>query len=302
MSDNKNTIRSIIERLHGSHPKSVQTASISVVYYRNYLRNIIKGMFDIRCPKDWSTDYIKDCLIDNGVFAVCDTALGVLPLLCSWYGVNVFSRPTTIGIANPVLGTLRKTIGVDAIPVYLYKDNDFEGMALLISMYAQRLATCDCSIDVNLINSRCAEIFECADGSQVESAKKMYDELSEGKPAVFMRKDNIGDNGAISHYSNNVKQNFIATDIIDVKRSIINEFLTVLGINNANTDKRERLNSDEVNANNMELIANIDNIQNNLKECSRKVRELFNIDFDISLKERSGNESNRPTGNMGSTE
>jgi hypothetical protein len=90
--------------------------------------------------------------------------------------------------------------------------------------------------------------------SQAETMKKMFDEISSGHPAVFVNENAVN---PAKFFFNNVKQNFVGEELQTVKRSIINEFLTEIGINNANTDKRERLNSDEVNANNSEIGCNV---------------------------------------------
>lgn len=65
----------------------------------------------------------------------------------------------------------------------------------------------------------------------------------------------------------------------------MNELLTRLGINNANTDKKERLIVNEVDANNVELQCNIALWKKNLKVCVKRVKEVFpDLDFKISLR------------------
>ena len=49
---------------------------------------------------------------------------------------------------------------------------------------------------------------------------------------------------------------FVADKILDFKHEIKNELLTDLGINNSNTDKKERLISNEVDSNNLEIKIN----------------------------------------------
>lgn len=280
-----------------SNPKNVDTKATSTLFYSAELLKILKGRFIIKCPSDWDKDYILDTLLLKGVFCVTDTRLGVLPLECSVYGVNVFNRPSKIVITNPILKTIRRTLREDAEIVYLYDDKNFRTVNLLIDMYAQKLANCDGSIDVNLMNTRTPLIFECADSQQVATAKAMYDKISRGEPAIFKRAKNALETNELIVHMQNTKNSYIVDNIQDAKRTILNEFLTIIGINNANTDKRERLNSDEVNANNQELFVNIDYWKENLKLCSERVRKMFNVEFDISLKEYEVNYDNKGRNN-----
>ena len=81
-----------------------------------------------------------------------------------------------------------------------------------------------------------------------------------------------------------MKQNYIADMVQDSKRTIINEFLTAIGVNNANTDKRERLVTGEVDANNQELVANTTIWKENLKLCCDKINTMFNVGLNVTLQ------------------
>jgi hypothetical protein len=84
------------------------------------------------------------------------------------------------------------------------------------------------------------------------------------------------------------KENFIAEDVQILKRKLINEFLTEIGINNTNQDKRERLTDDEVNANNDEVLANIQHWYDNLSEGIDKANKMFNLGLSVKVREFGG--------------
>ena len=114
----------------------------------------------------------------------------------------------------------------------------------------------------------------------------MYDDITMGKPAVF-----VGENGAINSenvYNIPVKQNFVADDIQLLKRKIINGLLTDIGINNTNLEKRERLTDDEVNANNDEVIANIQHWMDNLKDGIERINKLYDLGMSVELRKFGG--------------
>lgn len=263
-------------------PKDVDgLLTTSTMYYQEYLLKKIFAIFDFSLPDTWDLDYFQQHLFLDGYIAVTDTDAGILPLQCSFSGINVFSHPTDIIIANPVLGSFERKIGVNGVLIKL--QYNYMGIHALLNRYAALLAMCDSALSVNLMNSKVAFIGMAENKAQADTMKKMYDEISMGKPAVFVKGSAIG-NGE-SFYFNRVKENYIAKDIQDTKRSLINEFLTEIGINNANINKRERLNLDEVNANDEEIRANVQHWYDNIRAGFDEVNAMF-TDLNISVKIR----------------
>lgn len=254
-------------------------------YYRWILLNLIKGIFEIKCPEYWDKDYMLDTLLLDGYFIITDTYYGVLPLRGGLHGLNVFNRPNKVIISNHDvhIQNLQREIGIDCVVISLHGSGFRRGISPILNIYSEKLASCDAAIEVNLINSKTAHVFGARNKKEADSLKLMYDEISQGKPAVFLM-DNIADLSSVGFFKADVKQNFVA-DLIQIeKRKIIEEFLTLFGINNANTDKRERLNSDEVNSNNMELIVNTSYWSKNLEEgCLRANKMFSDIDLSITL-------------------
>ena len=67
-------------------------------------------------------------------------------------------------------------------------------------------------------------------------------------------------------------------------RKIMAQFDTEIGIPNANTDKRERLVTDEVNANNVETTTRCELWLDSLKECAEKTNEMFGTDVTVDWR------------------
>lgn len=275
-----------IKEAYGIEPKDVHgQANISVAFYTDQLLRIVKSIFRVKCPINWDKDYMLTNLCIGGFFGVTDTDAGILPLRCSLTGVNVFELPTTMIFANPILGNFQRTIDKDGVVVHINGLIRRNGIFQYVLFYAQKLANCDAAIDVNLFNSKTTEVYGAADKKEADSIKAMYDDMSSGKPAVFV-KSNILDS-VNDVYKREVKQNFVADIIQTTKRQIIEEFLTSIGINNANTDKRERLNEAEVNSNNEELLVNTAYWHNNIEESCEKVRKMFGVDLEITMPYRT---------------
>lgn len=282
-----NVFNELVQRFFHHNPKSVNdTTNNSFFYYQFQLMTKLKSVLTVSgYPSNWNIDNMWDILLTNGYIPIVKTDIGTLALEGGFYGQNMYYMPTNVLINNPVLRRIDEKIGEKGELLYInYEYNNFQGVMSLINRYAVLLANIDCSLNVSLYNSRLAHIFEAETDAQVKSLQKMYDEVSRGNPAVFLKKGmkNIGKDNDIGYFLN-VKNTYIGNDLLLTKRSIMNEFLTEIGINNANTDKRERLNSDEVNANNSEVRCTIIRYIDSLNECAKRINENPNFDDITNL-------------------
>ena len=276
----------LVKRYNRVHPEAVEGINNSQYFY--YYDKLLKMIYTIfkfeNAPEQWNMPYFKEKLYTRGVVAVVDTSLGVVPLETSYSGINLYGMPTDFNINNVVLGNLNGKIGIDGELIYFSISNKrYKSMNSLLNKYAVLLAEIDGSLNTTLINSRVAHIFEASSNAQMKTMEKVYDRISEGKPAVFIRKN--GDESFEHALFNNVKQTYIGNDLLITKQTIMNEFMSEIGINNSNTQKRERLISSEVESNKSELSSNIYDWYNNLKECIDKVNKMFNLSIDFGFNE-----------------
>ena len=261
----------LLRNFFARRPKDVDgVANTSSMYYRQWLLKKILARFEFEIPSFWDLDYFLNVLFLEGHITVTDTEMGIIALRSGLTGVGIYNQPTEAIFANPVLGNFRRTIDVDCAVIKL--QYDFQGVGWMLERYSTLLAMCDSSVAVNLMNTKAAYVFGATSKAQAESYKKMYDDITQGKPAVFVNNDSINKENM---FTMPAKENFIADDIQLLKRKIINEFLTDIGVNNTNLDKRERLTDDEVNANNEEVRFNIMHWYDNIQDGIRKVNTLF---------------------------
>lgn len=289
-------------------PRNVEgQRAVRTEFYRGELARIIKGCFKLKCPNYCDVDYVLNNMIYSGYLIITDTPVGVIPLTGTLTGYNYQNVQTKAIIHVPVLKTMRRTIGKDCELVYLERNSRrmFYNYNMLIDIYAQKLASLDAGIEVNVLNSKLAYVAEAESKAQASTIKTLFDRITEGEPMVCYRKDSLSGQ-PLNLLFNNLKQNFIVNDMQDAKRSVINEFLTMLGVNNANTDKKERLITSEVASNSQELKCNTELFRNNLKNCMEKVHKLFpNFDFELELqfdgRTEEGNDVNRANGDLEAT-
>lgn len=256
----------------------------SYFYYRRQLFLKIYSLFDFKnYPDYWDIDYFKNVLFSDGFIGVVDYNGGPWALKCGFSGINPYNNPTEIMIANPVLGNFNRTIGKDGELIYFNRvDGMYIGLEPLVKRYALLLSQCDGSINTTLMNSRVRHVFEGTNDAEVQTYKKMYDEVSQGKPAVFLKKGKTDLKESNFNFLN-VKNTYIGNDIMLTKRTIMNEFLTEIGINNRNTDKRERLTTDEVAVNDSETAANVILWLDTMRRQLDKVNKLFNTNITVEL-------------------
>ena len=150
-------------------------------------------------------------------------------------------------------------------------------------MYAGKLANCDGAIATNLINSRVALLFVGSDNAEIASMKKGYDNFTKGDPAIFIKTKSTINKPDL--FFNNVKNTYIVDELQDSKDDIYNEFLTYIGIKNANTDKKERLNVDEVNVNNQCCQSHVYSWFYNVKKEIDHVNKMFGLDIKVRLNQ-----------------
>lgn len=288
----------LVKHYNQVKPTDVQMKdSLSYWHYYNALLHLCYSIFEFEnLPDNWDRDYMLNQLFIRGGFCVCQTELGVLPLMASTSYYNVYNKPTKCLIANNVLGSFEKTIGIDCVYVNLgWEFDSFINLNMVINMYAGKLANCDGAIATNLINSRVAMLFMGSDNSEINSAKAAYDKFTAGDPAIFIKTKSTINKPDL--FFNNVKNTYIVDELQDSKDDIYNEFLTYIGIKNANTDKKERLNVDEVNVNNQSCNSHVYSWFYNVKKEIDNVNKMFGLDIKVRLnqpEEQRGVSDNEP--------
>lgn len=255
-------------------------------FYQRYLLQKAISVFKWQLPETWDRDYFLYTLYAYGYCAVINTEkFGVIPQWGSLGGYNVFYRPTYCIISNPLIpGMIKPTIGIDCTIIKLQPD--YGGIMDLVNYYADMMAMCAESVGINLINSHVATVFPAANKSMAESYKKAFDKIASGEPAVVMDKALFDDAGrpVWTPYQQNIRNEYIATDILLDMKKIEAQFDTDIGIPTANTEKRERLIVDEVNSNNVETALRPSLWLEELKQAVDETKAMFGIELSVDWR------------------
>lgn len=281
MYDTKNLFNSL------QSPSTVHCRNTQLQrYFRRYLMQKAISVFKWNLPDTWDADYFLYTLYGYGYCAVINTEeFGVIPQWGALGGYNVFYRPTYVTITNPLIkGMKRPTIGIDCTIIKLQPD--YGSITDLVNYYADMMALCSESFGINMINSHVSTVFPAANKAMAESYKKMYDKIASGDPAVVVDKNLFSDTGepVWTPFQANIKNEYISDMILADMRKIEAQFDTDIGIPNANTDKRERLITDEVNANNVETAIRCEFWLEQIKKAVEETNTMFGTDISVDWR------------------
>lgn len=258
-------------------------------YFRKYLFQKAISVFKWNIPDSWDKDYFLYTLYGLGYIAVIDTdQYGVICQGGALGGYNLYYRPSYIIITNPLLrNTITATLDKDCALLKLQPD--YSSIMDIVGFYADQLALAAESLGINLLNVKSGTVFGAENKQQAESYKKMYDTLSDGDPAVVIGKSLLDEKGQPSWFpfTQHIKESYVVSDLLSDMRKIESMFDTEIGIPNANTDKRERLITDEVNANNVETATRCELWLETLKKGIEKANNKYpgiNISVDWRVK------------------
>ena len=257
-------------------------------FFDRYLLQRAMSVFTWDIPETWDRDYFLYGLYMFGTLCILDTEeFGVIPQLCGFGGYNVFYRPSMALVGNPLIkgGSIQNLqIGQNCELVKLQPD--YCGVMDTVSMYADMLALCMEAAAVNLVNSHLSYALIAGNKAGAESLKKMFDDIASGEPAVAIDRRLFAPDGSPmwQAFNNDIKQNYIVTDLLNDMRTLYNQFDTEIGIPNANVNKRERLITDEVNANNAESVARAALWLQELKESFEKVNNMFGLSLAVDWR------------------
>lgn len=271
-------------------PSTVHTKNTELQrFFARYLLQKAMSVFKWDLPETWDRDYFLYVLYGIGYIAVINTdKYGVIPQQCGLDGYNIFYQPKRALVTNPLLKGLRRLdIGTQCTLIKLQPD--YGSVMDLVGFYADMMALTAETAGVNLVNSRLSYVFFGKNKNTAESQKKLFDRVASGEPATFVDTalyDVQSGNPSWIPFQQNVGQNYIAGDALADLRKWEMMFDTDVGIPNANTDKKERLISDEVNANNAEVTSKADLWLDQLQKSFAQTSKMFGVKLGVEWRNK----------------
>ncbi len=211
----------------------------------------------------------------KGVF-VKDDELGYMALKVSPSDkLNVYMLPVKVMCWS--IG-YNKQYAFDDV-VYIMNNELQKPTREFMELFAYRLYETERTIDINLQAQKTPILIE-GDTKTILTLKNIYMEYSGNTPFIFGNKQ----------FDISNKLNVLKTDapyIIDKldvhKHQIFNDALTVLGIDNANTDKKERLITNEVESNEELIKYYLNCYYKTRKKACNDINKNFGLNISIEL-------------------
>lgn len=273
----------------GLRPSTVHTKNTGLYnYYFNHL--FIKALSVLNfdgIPETWSMEYFLYVLYGYGFMAIFKTdEYGVIPQNCTLSDTHtIFYQPKRVIVTNPVLPkSLELEVGRDCELLRL--EPDYKGITEIVSLYADMLAIATETSAVNLLNSRASFVFFAQNKATAETYKKMYDTLAGGDPFAVIDKNLLNEDGTHNwdFFAQNVGQNYIVTDVLNDLKTIEDRFNTKIGIPNANTQKRERLITSEVESNDSDTRCLVDVWLDTLNRDLDRINSRYGLNISVSYR------------------
>lgn len=260
----------------------------TALYFRKYLFQKMLSAFEWTIPETWARDYFQFVLFGWGYIAVFDSkdaGFGVIPQRCGISGYNVFYMPNRALVSNPLLPKISE-LKIHEDCTVLHINPNYTPVLDIIDYYAVKLAMITADIESNLFNDKLSYLFAVGNQTAANSFKKLYDQIAQGNPAVIIDKELLKEDGSKSWevFQQNLKQNYIVSDLLEDYRRIENDFCTKVGIPANNTEKRERMSVEEVTRNDIETDSLIDGWLRRLQDDIDETNALFNI--GLAVKKR----------------
>lgn len=258
--------------------------------YMYRARKIATARFKwINTPDTWDTDFIENGLYDKGVMAcIWDNNYKHMITRVNQSGeLNIYDIPTRVTCyttSQNIPNTTRYVytgIKEGKSCAVLIKNNPTMTPTLnTIQLFCLRLAETERTMDTNRKQQKTPSMIL---GTQKQrlTLLNLYQQYDGNQPFIFGDKNSLGDTNLIRSIDTGAP--YLLDKLTEHKQSIWCEMLSFLGINNVNYEKKERLITDEANANNHFINLNIWPEYNARKKACKQINDYFGLNIDVEI-------------------
>lgn len=260
------------------------SARLNNLTYKQYLDRLTElaiSMFEWKnLPPSVDARYLELHLFKTGCMVYFnDDVLGNICLDCIANGrLGIYGDPIlrrAYSGYNNYNALLKESNSVIVWNNYLHTNSILD-----VKMFARRLYVLDRIIDVNA-NAQKTPVLVQGTEKQRLTLINLYKEFDGNAPFIF------GDNNLDLNVLKVLQTGapYVCDKLYTLKTQYWNEALTYLGISNINTQKRERLITDEVTRNQGGTIASRYSRLNSRREAARKINAMFGTNIQVNYRE-----------------
>lgn len=259
--------------------------------YMERMTKICLSMFEwVNLPSSMDSRFLERTLFFEGKASLLyDDKYGFINTKCADGGyLNIYELPTSLHCYSQQYDTERTVytglVTDDPTDQCILVFNNWERIPTVntIQLFAYRLYLAQRSCDVNVMATR-TPVLILGTEKQKMTLENLYNKYDGNQPFIFGDKDIISNDmmKAIS-----TQAPFVADKLTEYKKEIWNEFLTFIGVNNIDVEKKERLISGESSSNNEVINLNLQSYLAPRKEACKKFNELFGLEGDKAIDVR----------------
>lgn len=233
-------------------------------------------------PKGLTSDRLEEMLINYGMLGGFINEVELLTILPMQGNgkINIYNEYDEYRLYG--FNGYEKTISSD--DVCRLKNNPTASNDIdTLQIYAKRIDDIERTQEINLFQQNIPKIV-ATNRDGILTVKNIIDKLQKFKFVVLTREKGIN-NQIKSDDILDTSAPYLLDKLSDYENFYRNKVLSFLAINNANTDKKERLLVDEVNANNDLINTMLDMMFECRQEFCKEIKEKFNIDIKVEKRE-----------------
>lgn len=246
--------------------------------YYNRMKLLAMSVFKWEnLPESCSERFLEMALFDYGKAVFCnDDILGILSLTCTPSAeLNIYNDPVKYTAYST---NYSKEYNLSDI-VLVRNNNLMLPTAWTVELFAYRIAKTERSIDVNVNAQKTPVLINCDERERL-TLKNIYQKFDGNTPVIFGKKGIDLTNFEVLK----TEAPFVADKLEDYKKTVWNEFLTFIGINNSSIDKKERLIADEVNSNNQAISLSAQTMLLTRQKACEDFNKLFGGNISVKLR------------------
>ena len=276
-------------------------------YFMRALFQRAMSVWKYRIPKEINPYYLRFNLWMRGYVGV--GYIDNYGPVAQWgapQGRDIYYYPKRLLVCNPAMEKRYQTIldpdndGKSHEPSFIWEvggkpegchilnlNGSFTGIWDTVTLYADMLSITLESWATNCKKAVAADFYGVKDQAQARAMKKATDLAHSGEMEIFIDKSLFNDDGSLNVATFQHNMPYLGTDLLNDFVTILHQFDTEIGIDNSNTQKRERMNAAEVYSNNEEIKSKIEMWLDDIQATCKLIKEDYGIDIWIEMRNRS---------------
>ena len=258
-------------------------------YWKNIAINIFewKGLEEI--SPSLTSEIIEETLYDKGsCLFFKDSNLGYMALpVAPANQLNVYRKPTNF---RAIGNNYTKEYDIDNS--VLIKNNTLKKATFdIVDYYTSKLADIELTKDLHRNAHKMPIVLECPEDTQL-TAKNIFKKIHSNEPVIF--KNRTRGEGEVGVNVLNANVTYINDKLEDDYHNYEARILTALGLDNYVEDKKERVQSAEVESQQEYIISSFRASLNERKKACEAINKMFGLNLSVDYVKAEQIETDEP--------